>query len=212
MADKPLDLPERGWGMALGKFLVDPSMVRNHAVNGRSTKSFVDEGRWTTVLKELRAGDFVIIQFSHNDEKKEDPKRFTAPATSFRENLRRFVREARAKGASPILSTPVYRRKFDAAGKLVDTHGAYPDAIRAVAKEEKVPLLDLERATAKWLQELGDHASRKFFMWIEPGAHPKIPADRKDDTHFVAAGAEAVAGMAVDEIRKQKLPLSHWLK
>jgi DNA sulfur modification protein DndE len=212
MANKPLDLPERGWGMALGQFLVDPAMVQNHAVNGRSTKSFIDEGRWDKVLADLKDGDFVIIQFAHNDEKKEDPKRYADPATSFRDNLRRFIRETRAKGGSPLLATPVCRRKFDATGKLVDTHGDYPAAVRAVAAAEKVPLLDLERATAKWLQAAGDTASRKFFMWIEPGAHPKIPDGRKDDTHFVEAGAKAVAELAVNEIRAQKLPLAKWLK
>lgn len=212
MANKPLDLPERGWGMALGQFLVDPAMVQNHAMNGRSTKSFIDEGRWDKVLAELKEGDFVIIQFAHNDEKKEDPKRYADPAVAFRDNLRRFIRETRAKGASPLLATPVCRRKFDAAGKLVDTHGDYPGAVRAVASEEKVPLLDLERATAKWLQATGDAASKKFFMWIEPGSHPKIPERRKDDTHFVEAGARAVAELAANDIRAQNLPLAKWLK
>jgi DNA sulfur modification protein DndE len=212
MANKPLDLPERGWGMALGQFFVDPAMIQNHAVNGRSTKSFIDEGRWQKVLTELKPGDFVIIQFAHNDEKKEDPKRYADPAGSFRDNLRRFIKESRGKGAIPMLATPVCRRKFNATGKLVDTHGAYPDAVRAVAKAEKVPLLDLERATAKWLQAAGDEPSKKFFMWIEPGMHPKIPDGRKDDTHFVEAGANAVAALAVAQIREQNLPLKKWLK
>ena len=212
MANKPLDLPERGWGMALGQFLVDPTMVHNHAMNGRSTKSFIDEGRWEKVVTALQPGDFVIIQFAHNDEKKEDPKRYADPATLFRDNLRRFIREARAKQASPILATPVCRRKFDSAGKLVDTHGAYPAAVRAVAKEENVPLIDLERTTATWLQAAGDAPSRKFFMWVEPGAHPKIPDGRKDDTHFVEAGAVKVAELAAAEIRAQNLPLAKWLK
>jgi pectinesterase len=191
MANKPPDLPERGWGMAFAELFVDPTMVQNHAMNGRSTKSFIDEGRWQKVLDELKDGDFVIIQFAHNDEK-DNPKLHTDPATTFRENLR--------------------RRKFDPAGKLVDTHGAYPDAVRAVAAEEHVPLLELERATAKWLQAAGDEPSKKFFMWIEPGAHPKIPEGRKDDTHFVAAGARAVAELAAAETRAQKLPLAQWLK
>lgn len=212
MANKPADLPEWGWGMALGDFLVRPDLVRNHAMNGRSTKSFLAEGRWEKVRAELRAGDFVIIQFAHNDEKKEDPKRYADAATSYRDNLRRFIAEARAAQATPILATPVCRRKFDRAGKLVDTHGAYPDAVRTVAREENTPLLDLERATARWLQAAGDEPSRRFFMWIEPGAHPKIPEGRKDDTHFVEAGARVVAGLAVDEIRRQQLPLAAWLK
>lgn len=212
MADKPLDLPERGWGMALGPLLREGVAVRNHAMNGRSTKSFLDEGRWAKLAAELRPGDFVVIQFAHNDQKREDPKRYTDPATAFRDNLRRFVREARARGATPLLATPVCRRKFDPAGRLRDTHGDYPAAVRAVAREEQVALIDLERATAAWLQREGDVPSRRFFMWLEPGAHPRIPEGRRDDTHFVAAGAEAVAALAVSVIREQNLPLAPWLR
>ena len=211
MANKPLDLPERGWGMVLGQFFKDPAMVHNHAQNGRSTRSFIDEGRWQKMLDEVRAGDFVIIQFGHNDEKVEDPKRGTDPKTTFPENLTRFVRDVRAKQATPILATPVCRRKFDAAGKLVLTHGAYPDAIRAVAAAEKVPLLELENATAAWLRSVGDEPSRQFFMWIEAGKFAKIPEGRKDDTHFVEAGATHVASLAVAQIRELKLPLAQWL-
>ncbi len=212
MANKPLDLPERGWGMALSAFFKDADTVQNHAMNGRSTLSFINEGRWDKIVTALQPGDAVIIQFGHNDEKVEDPKRGTDPKTTFPANLRRFVRETRAKGASPILATPVCRRKFDATGKLVPTHGAYPDAIRRVSAEEKIPLLDLEDATAKWLQAEGDEATKKYFMWIEPGKYPKIPDGKKDDTHFVAAGAAKVASLAVAQIREQKLPLADWLK
>lgn len=212
MAPKPLDLPERGWGMALEALFQDGVTVHNHAMNGRSTKSFIDEGRWAKLIADVRSGDFVLIQFAHNDEKKEDPKRYADPANAFRANLRRFIAETRAKGATPLLATPVCRRKFDASGRLVDTHGDYPATVRAVAQEEKVALLDLERATATWLQAAGAEPSKKFFMWIEPGAHPKIPDGRKDDTHFVAAGARAVAELAVAQIREQRLPLARWLR
>lgn len=211
MANKPLDLPERGWGMALPKFFTDGIAIDNHAQNGRSTKSFIDEGRWEKILGQLKAGDFVIVQFGHNDEKVEDPKRGTDPATTFRDNLRRYLRETRAKGASPILATPVARRKFNN-GKLTPTHGAYPDAIRAVATEEKVPLLELEKATEKWLSAEGDEPTKKYFMWIEAGKYEKIPDGRKDDTHFVEAGATKVAELAAREIKVQKLPLAKWLK
>ncbi len=212
MANKPLDLPERGWGMAFGDLVRAPATVQNHAMNGRSTKSFIDEGRWDKVLADLRAGDFVIIQFSHNDEKKEDPKRYTDPATTFPANLRRFIAETRAKQATPILATPVARRKFAADGKLTSTHGEYPAAIRKVAAEEKVALLELEKATERWLQAAGPEASKQFFMWIEPGTHPKIPDGRKDDTHFVGAGAKAVAALAAEELRRVNSPLAEWLR
>ncbi len=181
-------------------------------MNGRSTLSFITEGRWEKIVTALHAGDAVIIQFGHNDEKVADPKRGTDPKTTFPENLRRFIRDVRAKGAAPILATPVARRKFDAAGKLQPTHGAYPDAIRRVATEEKVPLLELEKATSAWLQAEGDEPTKKYFMWIAPGQHPKIPDGRKDDTHFVEAGATKVASLAVAQIREQKLPLAAWLK
>jgi lysophospholipase L1-like esterase len=212
MSNKPLDLPERGWGMALGPLLKADVKVDNHAMNGRSTKSFIDEGRWDKITQALKADDFVIIQFAHNDEKQEDPKRYTDPATSFRDNLRRFIRETRARGANPILATPVARRKFDAQGKLQPTHRDYPAAVRAVAREEQVPLLDLETATSAWLQAAGPDASKKFFMWIEPGTHPKIPDGRRDDTHFVEAGAVEVARLAASEIRAQAPQLAAWLK
>lgn len=212
MANKPLDLPERGWGQSLATFFKDADTVQNHAMNGRSTLSFITEGRWEKIVTALQAGDAVIIQFGHNDEKIADPKRGTDPKTTFPENLRRFIRDVRAKGAAPILATPVARRKFDAAGKLQPTHGDYPDAIRRVATEEKVPLLELEKATSVWLQAEGDEPTKKYFMWIAPGQHPKIPDGRKDDTHFVEAGATKVASLAVAQIREQKLPLAAWLK
>ena len=212
MATKPLDLPERGWGMAMHGVMKDPAMIQNHAVNGRSTKSFIAEGRWARVAAALQPGDFVIIQFGHNDEKIDKPDVGTDAATTFRDNLRRFIRETRAKQATPILATPIARRKFDHDGKLQPTHGAYPDAIRAVAAEEKTDLLDLETATSQWLREVGDEPSKKFFMWIEKGTTPKIPEGRQDDTHLVEAGAVHIAELAAAQIREQKLPLEKWVK
>jgi lysophospholipase L1-like esterase len=207
MANKPLDLPERGWGQALPKFFRDPAIVHNEAMNGRSTKSFIDEGRWQHLVDELQPGDFVIIQFGHNDEKIDKPAVGTDAATTFRDNLRRFVRDVRAKGASPILATPVCRRKFNAEGKLIDTHGAYPDAVRAVAAEEKTPLLDMQRATEKLLLSYGPEDSKQLFMWIEPGKYEKLPKGSQDDTHFVELGATKVAALAVAEMRRLKLPI-----
>jgi lysophospholipase L1-like esterase len=212
MADKPLDLPERGWGQALPRFVTEPGMVHNHAMNGRSTKSFINEGRWQKIMEEIRPSDFVIIQFGHNDEKIDRPAVGTDPATTFTDNLRRFVRETRAHGANPILATPVCRRKFDAEGKLIDTHGAYPDAIRALAIAERVPLLELQHATARLLTHYGPDDSKQLFMWIPPGTHPKLSKGVEDDTHFVEAGAVKVAELAVAQIRESNLPLARWLK
>src|SRR5215813_15672855 len=144
MADKPTDPPnpEHGWGQLLPKFFKDPAMIVNHAANGRSTRSFITEGRWQKLVEALQPGDWVIIQFAHNDE-----KIFPNAHGEFQDNLRRFVADVRAKKANPILATPCARRMFDEAGKLVDTHGDYPDAVRAVAAETKVPLLEMTRLT-----------------------------------------------------------------
>lgn len=214
MCNYPAESPIRGWGMALGRHFIDPAMVHNHAVGGRSTKSFVAEGRWEKLLAEVQPGDFVIIQFAHNDEKVERPKVGTDVATEFPNNLRRMVREVREKQAMALLATPVARRKFDQAGKLVPTHGAYPEAIRSVAKELDVPLLDLERATNAWLQREGVEDSKKYFVGLTPGAHPPSAgaAPAPDNTHFLEPGAQHVAELAVAEIRALKLPLARWLK
>jgi lysophospholipase L1-like esterase len=212
MSNYPAESPIRGWGMALGLHFIDPAMVHNHAVSGRSTKSFVAEGHWEKLLAEVRPGDFVIVQFGHNDEKVERPKVGTDVAREFPDNLRRLVREVRAAEATPLLATPVARRKFDREGKLVPTHGTYPDAIRTVARELNVPLLELERATAVWLEHEGVEASKKFFVGLHPGVPPKSPGAAPDNTHFLELGAQRVAELAVVEIRALKLPLVRWLR
>lgn len=137
VADKPeIDNPERGWGQMFPWFFDRGVVVENHARNGRSTKSFINENRWQRVLEALRPGDYVFIQFGHNDSKKEDTTRYAAPYTSYKQNLLRFVRESRSKGAIPILITPVSRRKFDESGRFVDSHGDYPKVVREVAKKK----------------------------------------------------------------------------
>ena len=141
MANKPLaDNPERGWGQLLPLYFNDNVEIENYAVNGRSTKSFIDEGRWEKVYNKLRPGDYVFIQFGHNDEKINDPKRYAAPHGAYKNILIKFVKDAMEKGAVPVLITPVNRRKFDPAGNLVDTHGDYPGVVREAAEEEKVAL------------------------------------------------------------------------
>ena len=212
MSAKPLDLPECGWGMALNGFFADTAMVQNHAMNGRSTKSFITEGRWARLLAAVQPGDYVIIQFGHNDEKIDKPGVGTDVATEYPDNLRRFVRDVREKKAFPILATSIARRKFDATGKLVPTHGKYPDAVRAVARELDVPLLDLEQASEQWLQATGDEPSKQYFMWIEPGRFPQLPKGLQDDTHLVASGARKVAELAAQQMRALGLPLARWLK
>lgn len=202
MANKPL-IPaysERGWGQMFPMYFLETARVVNYAQGGRSTKSFIAEGRWDSVLKAIKPGDFVIIQFGHNDQKTNDVNRGTQPFGDFSTNLVRFGHEARERKAVPILCTPVARRKFDAAGKLLDTHGDYAEAVRSVAKAERMPLLELGHATENLLQKLGPESSKRLFDWVPAGEYAPDSAALEDDTHFNAYGASRVCDLAVAEI------------
>jgi lysophospholipase L1-like esterase len=214
MADKPLipANPERGWGQLLPMYFQDGVRVENHAMNGRSTKSFLDEGRWTTVTNRLKPGDYVIIQFGHNDEKKADPRRFTEPFGSFKTNLTRYVREARDNQAKPILATPTARRKFDDNGKLVDTHGDYVAAVRQVAQEQQTPLLDLNRQSTELLTRLGPDSSKRLYDWIPAAEFERQPKGWSDDTHFNAYGASRMCDLAIMEVETNVPALAVWLQ
>lgn len=186
--------------------------IENHAVNGRSSKSFLDEGRWQKVREKLKPGDWVIIQFGHNDEKRQDPKRFTEPFGEFKANLERFIRESRAAGAKPVVATAIARRKFDKDGNLEDTHGDYIKAAREVAAEQNVPLLDLNRRSDELLRKLGPELSKKIYLWLEPNEFAEIPNGRQDDTHFSAFGASRICDLAVEEMKTATPELTRWLR
>ena len=215
---------ERGWGMMLQQYFKSGVVVDNHAVNGRSSKSFIDEGRWDVVLSKMKPGDYVIIQFGHNDEKPA-ADRHTDPGTTFDANLRRFVLESRAKGGIPILCNAVVRRNFyrqvDSSvddeslrnttyedekvnsDTLIDTHGAYLLSPRNVARELGVPFIDANRVTHDLEQGMGIEGSRRLHMWFRPGEHPSVPKGRKDNTHYNVYGATVVAGLLAEEISHQ---------
>ena len=190
--------PERGWGQLFRPLFDGSVTVCNHAANGRSTKSFRDEGRWKAVCDELQAGDYVFIQFGHNDQKQADSTRYAAPA-QYAANLRRYVAETREKGAVPVLLTPVVRRRFTG-DALDDTHGPYAAAVRRVAAEEGVVLIDAERLTRAWVSSLGDEASKAYYMWVAPGTNPRWPDGRQDNTHFNVRGARTVARMVAAQL------------
>jgi acetyl esterase/lipase len=209
MADRPNpDNPEHGWGQLFPQFFDDQVAVHNAAVNGRSTKSFIDEGKWAAVLAKLKPGDYVFVQFGHNDEKSEDSTRYTEPHTSFRRNLERFVGDARDKGAIPVLLTPIVRRKFDAHGNLEDTHGAYPSVVRDVAKDRSVPLIDLQPLTERLVRTAGPEGSKRLYVWLAPGESKVFPDGRQDDTHISLLGATEVARLAATALQQTALPLA----
>ena len=213
MAKKlPEKRPETGWGEMLSKLFQDNAVViDNRAQNGRSTRTFLSEGRWQAIVDALQPGDYVLIQFGHNDESKEKTDRYTPPA-DFRSNLIKFVSEARAKKAIPVLLTPVMRRRFDKEGKLQDTHGEYPDIVRRVAAELKVALIDMHRRSAKTLTEYGPEGSRKLFLQLKPNENSNYPNGIEDNTHFNPFGAEVMAGLAADGIRERRLKLARFMK
>lgn len=182
--------PETGWGMALPYHLADRITVANHARNGRSSKSFVDEGRLEAILAALREGDVVVVQFGHNDQKATDVLRYTEPWSTYQEYLTRYLDGARERGALPVLATPAERRRFDADGNAYSSHGEYPDAMRALAAREGVALVDVQRETLALWQRLGPEETTRYFLHTDDG--------RRDNTHFNTPGAAAVALMVAE--------------
>ena len=210
MANKPdpEHNPERGWGQALPQFLDTTRVaVRNHAVNGRSTRSFIAQGRWDSVRTRLRRGDYVLIEFGHNDEKVEDSTRYTNPYTGYRRNLERFVVEARERGATPVILSPITRRSFNERGVLADTHGAYPWVARTVARETRAPFVDLLLLTVDLVTRAGPEGSKALYVWVAQGQYERFPAARQDDTHLSPTGAADVARLAARELQALGGPL-----
>jgi len=191
---------ERGWGQLLPEFFSENVIVKNIAQNGRSTRRFIEEGWWDKLIQDVQKGDYVVIQFAHNDGAIDKPDRYTTPE-DYRKNLIRFIDETRAKGANPIICTAVMRRKFDSAGKLIDTHGVYPVISREVAKEKKVPLIDMQKQTTEWLEQEGIAKSSQYFHKFAPGVSKLYPKGLDDNTHFNEKGARIAAGFFVEGLK-----------
>lgn len=213
LSDKrPEKRPETGWGEPFAAlFEADAVVVVNHARNGRSTRSFLAEGRWQALLDAADAGDHVFLQFGHNDASAHKPDRYT-PLPEYRENLARFVREARAEGLQPLLLTPVARRRFNDSGALEPSHGEYPEAVRELAAELRVPLVDAEAISSELLSNAGPERSRELFLHLTPGEHPNYPRGLQDDTHFSPHGAAAIAQLIALDLQRQTHPLAAWLR
>lgn len=231
MANKPIDdeKQERGWGQMLSLMLQGPVKVSNHAVNGQSTKSFIDSGRWDEMMSGVKKGDYVIIQFGHNDEKIKNPDRYSTPGSSFDDNLTKMVKDVKKKGATPILMNSIVRRNFPSdkmdntkdvsdheAGPtnvdpkkegtiLVDTHGAYLQSPKDVAKKQKVTFIDMNAATHNLVQYLGTEKSKALYMWIPEGKYKFCPKGKIDNTHLNIYGGTVLARIAADSLA-QRVP------
>ena len=202
MANKELKAyPETGWGMPFATFFDSSVVIDNRAKNGRSTKSFIAEGLWSSVLGDLQTGDYVFIQFGHNDEVKTKVGSYTTP-DEFRANLLRYVTETRSRGAVPVLLTPVARRSFGADGQPKESHPVYADAVREVAATNHVALIDLDERSQVLLHQYGTDDSRLLFNYLEPGEHPNYPVGHRDDTHFNELGARKIAELVLVGVRE----------
>lgn len=201
--------PETGWGMALQSYFKTDVTVDNRALNGRSTKSFRAEKYWDPVLAQLNPGDYVFIEFGHNDEKVDKPAVGVSLA-DFKTNLINYIKETRNKNAFPVLLTPISRRSFKN-GVLVDSHGDYPRITRQVADSLQVPIIDMLAKTESLLIRLGDKPSIKLFNYVDSG-NVNYPKGKKDDTHLSPEGAKQVAGLVVKGIKELKLDLAKSLK
>ncbi len=194
--------PVTGWGQMLGKYL--PGVrVENRAFAGRSTKSFLADGRLQKIETEIAPGDLLLIQFTHNDG---SPLvwRHTDPWTSFLNNLSIFADTALQCGARPVMVTPICQRNWRN-GELQESLGEYPEAIRVLARRKNLPLIDLYRESRRIVAALGKEESKKLYMHVPAGIYPRYMNGQQDDTHTQRAGAEAFAAAAAEEMKKAGL-------
>ncbi|MEO6521704.1 MAG: rhamnogalacturonan acetylesterase [Mucilaginibacter sp.] len=204
-----LQRPVTGWGMPFANYFDKTVTIDNRAKGGRSSRTFLEENRWKPVADSLNAGDYVFIQFGHNDEAKEPQfaARYT-PVADYKTNLIKFITETRAKNAIPILVTPVSRRGFDKDGKAKETHVEYSKAVFEVGEQYKVPVIDLDKKSRELYQQLGEANSKLLFMELDSAEHPNYPLGRHDNTHFNEFGARKMAEIVLNDIKEKNLDLA----
>jgi DNA sulfur modification protein DndE len=213
MANKQLsDFPETGWGQVFNEVFTNEVEIHNYAVNGRSSKSFRNEGLWKKVVDQIQKGDYVFIQFGHNDQKISDTSKYTLPRLDYKTNLQKYIDETRLKGGIPVLLTPVMRRKFNAEGRFEDQHGDYPVVVRELALKNKVELIDLHHLSQRVIEEHGIASSKDIFMNFAGGIYPKFKEAKEDNTHFSPYGARVMASLVANDIHRQGMNLKNQLK
>ncbi|WP_343517969.1 rhamnogalacturonan acetylesterase [Sphingomonas sp.] len=200
--------PQTGWGQMFACALRKGIGLQNRAIGGRSTKSFLAEGRWERLRADLRKGDVVLIQFAHNDANLK-PERYAPAETVYRANLERFVTEARAAGATPVLVTPIAQRMFEPGGRTKAGFAAYSAVVRDVAKRERVKVVDLESLSRSWIDRAGAERAKAFYLHLKPeDGFQAFPNGIADDTHLSELGARGAAALVAREYRRLRLP--HW--
>jgi lysophospholipase L1-like esterase len=198
------EAPMAGWGQVFQSFFSNDVIVQNMAMGGRSSNSFIEEGRLTDILGKIKQDDYLLIQFGHNDQKSYG----TQPFSTYQSYLTQYITGAREAGAIPVLITPVHRRKFGEDGKLQNTLGDYPKAMAELAERFEVPLIDLWSKTKILYESLGPEDSKSLFVWFKAGEHLNYPQGIQDDTHFCEAGAYEVGELVIEGIKELDLPLA----
>ncbi|MCP3028945.1 rhamnogalacturonan acetylesterase [Halobacillus sp. A5] len=204
---EPASSPQAGWGQLLPQFFTNEVSICNKAVNGRSSKSFIHEGRLSAISEQLSSGDYLFFQFGHNDSKP-DEARHTEPFSSYRHYLLKYIETARANDAVPVLITPLQRRKFTPDGCLYETYEDYPEAARQLASEQGVHLIDLTEQSTKLLLNLGPEKAKQLFMWLDKNSSPHYPDGVRDDTHLNKDGAKEVAEIVVGAVARLPIRLA----
>ncbi|HET6857372.1 MAG TPA: rhamnogalacturonan acetylesterase [Streptomyces sp.] len=201
--------PQAGWGQTLPGFFTPNVTIANHAIGGRSSRSFIEQGRLAAIHRVIRPGDYLLVQFGHNDASTGNPERYTSPA-DYKEYLRNdYIRATRARGATPIVVTPVSRRSYNAStGQFNVSFPAYVNAAKAVAAEERAPLVDLSELSRVFLTRLGAEASKGIFLWLNPGQSPNFPNGIQDNTHFQLKGATEMSRLVAGAVARLGLPVS----
>ncbi|OOM76280.1 putative rhamnogalacturonan acetylesterase YesY [Clostridium puniceum] len=191
-----------GWGQVIPTYFTSDLIFENHAIGGRSSKSFIDEGRLAEILKKIKPNDYLFIQFGHNDQKKNDPARYTEPYTTYKQYLKQYIDGARAKKAIPVLITPVARLNYKN-GKFNNDFVDYDAAMKQVAAKEKVKIIDLTTKSINYFTSIGYNETYKLFM---------ISLDGTDRTHFTKQGGIQIAKLVSQGVKENNLPISKYVK
>ena len=201
--------PWAAWGQMLPRFFKQGVSIANHAESGESLKSFIGERRLAKILTTIKEGDYLFVQFTHNDQKPGGS--YVEPFTTYKDHLKLFIREARARKATPVLVTSMHRRTFSEDGKITNSLGDYPEAMRQTAHEEGVPLIDLNAMSERFYEAMGPAGSIKAFVHYPVGTFPGQRGELKDNTHFNAYGAYQLAKCVIEGIKTAKLDLARYL-
>ena len=210
VCDQPLDrAPVTGWGTPFANYFDSSVIITNRARDGRSTRTFISEGLWQKVADSMKSGDYVLIQFGHNDEASEPQykDRYTS-VPDYKVNLARFITEIRDRKGNPVLVTPVTRMRFDKQGKVMETHKDYSAAVWDVGRAYHTPVIDLDSMSRNLLQQFGPDNAKFLYMYVDSLQNPHYPNGRKDWTHFSEYGARRMAELVLAEIKRLQLPLA----